>query len=330
MVRSFVIFALSLLAALNLKASALVWPTESEAFDSGAPAEAFIQGTLGKPYTNGLFGDVRNGGYQFHEGIDIKATRRSNRGEPLDEVRAALPGVVRLVNKVAGNSSYGRYVVLEHTEFDVAIYTLYAHLSEIEDGLKPGDRVLGGQKLGIMGRSASSYSIARQCAHLHFEVGLRYSGNFNSWYKSKRYKQKNLFGNFNGLNLQGFDPLEFMLLERRGAFKDGFADYIKNMKTALVVRIYTKKIPDFARLYPNLVDWQGQDCGWDIHLTWFGLPHKFERIKNPEPGAKDGTFHILKYNPDELSKKCKKLFKKDKNGRIIKTSLLDELINKLF
>ena len=57
---------------------------------------------------------------------------------------------------------------------------------------------------------------------------------------------------------------------------------------------------------------------------------KFERIKNPEPGAKDGTFHILKYNPDELSRKCKKLFKKDKNGRIIKTSLLDELINKLF
>lgn len=324
------IFSFALTFALALGAVELVWPTESKSFDSGEPAETFIQGTWGKPYTNGLFGDVRNSGYRFHEGIDIKATRRSKRGEPLDEIYAAMPGIVRMVNKVAGNSSYGRYVVVEHSDFDVAVYTLYAHLSEIESGLSVGDKVEAGQKIGIMGRSASSYTITKDCAHLHFEVGLRYSDHFQNWYNSKRYKQKNMFGNFNGINLQGFDPLEFMLLARRGAFKDGFAEYIKNMKTALVVRIYTKKIPDFARLYPNLVDWQGQDCGWDIHLTWFGLPHKFERIKNPEPGAKDGTFHILKYNPDELSRKCKKLFKKDKNGRIIKTSLLDELINKLF
>lgn len=317
------------LSVFNVDAAEFVWPTESKAFDSGSPAESFIQGTLAKPYTSGLFGDVRSNGYRFHEGIDIKSVNRSRKGEPLDEVYAAMSGVVSVINKVAGNSSYGRYIVIEHKNFDVQVYTLYAHLSEIEDGIKVGENVSAGQKIGIMGRSAS-YTITRECAHLHFEVGLRFSNSFQNWYNAKKYKQKNRFGNFNGMNMQGFDPLEFMSLARKGAFKDGFSDYIKNMRTALVVRVYTKKTPDFVRLYPNLVDNAGQSCGWDIYFTWFGMPHKIERIKNPKADAKDGAIEIVKYNPDELTRKCRKLFTKDKKGRIVKTTLLDETIDKMF
>lgn len=323
------IAALALVPQITGAANDIVWPTQSKAFDAGEPAESFIQGTLGKPYTSGLFGDVRNSGYKFHEGIDIKATTRSRKNEPLDEIYAAMSGVVKMVNKVAGNSSYGRYVVVEHPDFDVAVYTLYAHLSEIDDNVKVGKRVSAGEKLGIMGRSAN-YSISRECAHLHYEVGLRYGSDFESWYKSKKYKEKNRFGNFNGMNMQGFDPLEFMRLARQGAFKAGFADYIKNMLTAVVVRIYTKKTPDFAKLYPNLVDNNGQDCGWDVYFTWFGMPHKIERIKHPRADAKDGTIEIVKYNPDELSRKCRKMFKKDKKGRIVRTDFLKETMDKMF
>lgn len=319
------------LFAFDLCAADFVWPTPSKAFDSGESPEAFIQGTLGKPYTSGLFGDVRNGGYRFHEGIDIKAMSRSKRGEPLDEIYAAMQGVVRMINKVAGNSSYGRYVVIEHGSFDVPIYTLYAHLSEIEEGLKIGDKVAAGQKLGIMGRSASSYSISRECAHLHFEVGLRYSNSFQKWYNAKRYKEKNLFGNFNGINMQGFNPLEFMQLARRGAFDKGFADYIKNMKTALVVRVYTSKTPDFAKMYPALVEDSGGAGGaWDVYFTWFALPHKMVRVDAVRAGVKEGSFDIVKFNPDELSKKCRQLFKKDSKGRIVKTTLLEETVKKIF
>lgn len=327
--RSLAALFLALLVS-NLSGAEFVWPTPSKAFDSGESPEAFIQGTLGKPYTSGLFGDVRNGGYRFHEGIDIKALSRSKKGEPLDEIYAAMPGVVRMINKVAGNSSYGRYVVIEHDSFDVAIYTLYAHLSEVDAGLKIGDAVEAGRRLGVMGRSAS-YSISRECAHLHFEVGLRYSNSFQKWYNAKRYKEKNLFGNFNGINMQGFNPLEFMQLARRGAFENGFADYIKNMKTALVVRVYTSKTPDFAKMYPALVEDSGGAGGaWDVYFTWFALPHKMVRVEAARAGAKEGSFEIVKFNPDELSKKCRKLFKKDSKGRIVKTTLLDESVKKIF
>lgn len=42
-------------------------------------------------------------------------------------------------------------------------------------------------------------------------------------------------------------------------------------------------------------------------MTWYGLPKKFERIKNPRPGAKSGEVEIVSYNPEEISRKCRRL-----------------------
>lgn len=307
----------------------ITWPTESKEFDLGKSYEDFIQGTFGNPPASGLFGDVRNSGYRFHEGIDVKSVRRDKKGEALDDVRAAMKGKVVMINKVAGNSSYGRYVVLSHDDLDVPVYTLYAHLKEVDPWIAVSKKVEVGQKLGTMGRSAT-YPIAKECAHLHFEVGLMYSSHFEKWYTSKKYTTKNFFGNYNGMNLMGLDPLDFFYNAKSGKLNQGLASFIKNLDTAFVLRYYTKKTPDFVNLYPNLVDLKGSKVGWDIHFTWWGLPHKITRIENPSSKSKDGDIEIIGYDKNCIGHRCTKFVSIDKKGKARPTEKLMEILKKMF
>lgn len=310
-------------------ANKVVWPTESTAFVKGESFESFIQPTFGHEPKSGLFGDVRNNGYRFHEGIDIKPVRKNRRGEPLDSVYAAMRGTVALVNDNAG-SSYGRYVVIEHDDLDVPVYTLYAHLRSIDEKIKNGVKVEAGCRLGQMGRSAD-YAIAREAAHLHFEVGLRYGEHFQKWYDTQKFGSKNKFGVYNGMNLQGFDPLAFMNAAREGRLsKGGVSDFISSLPTAFIVRYYNAKIPDFALRYPKLADLNGSRRGWDIHFTWYGLPKKIERIKNPSQCTEKDGIEIIYANPFEISRKCRVFVKIKQSGKFQYTELLKDTLKKMF
>lgn len=307
----------------------IVWPTPLDDFALGRPPENFLQPTVSGNPLSGAFGDVRSNGYRFHEGIDIRPAKRDRRMEAVDDIYAAMDGVVRCVNKVAGNSGYGRYIVMTHDAEDVEVYTLYAHLAEIDPAAVVGKRLKAGARLGKMGRSAS-YAIRREQAHLHFEIGLLSSLNFDKWYYgSKKFKDKNKFGNFNGINLTGFDPLAFMYAARAGKVQS-MAGYIQSLPTAFVVRVYTGATPDFVKMYPNLVDNNGSDCGWDIHFTWYGLPQKFERIKKPDL-SKKGTqqMEVIYYNPLEIKRKCRVMVAL-RNEKIFITNSLVDTVRKLF
>lgn len=318
------------LATATLLHADLVWPTESKAFAENKPISEYIQPTASGRIESGLWGDTRRNGYRFHEGIDIKPVRRDRRGEPLDDVRVAMAGKVVMVNRVAGNSSYGRYVVMEHPKLDVNVYTLYAHLAEVDSSIKVGSMLPEKARLGKLGRSSSSIPIGRAQAHLHFEIGLKLGNKFDKWYvASKRFKERNYFGNYNGMNLIGFDPLAFYNAAKDGKIDDGMAGYIDAMPTAVVVRIYTKKVPDFVSNYPLLVDSNGEKCGWDIHFTWFGLPKKMERVKNARVGARSGEVEIVSYNPNELKRKCRKLLQ-FKGEVPVLTNELKDLLSKIF
>src|SRR3954468_2158183 len=77
---------------------AIVWPTPNEAFAEGKPLADYLQHAgSGEPESGG-FGCARSNGYQFHEGIDIKALGHDRRGEPTDSIFAAMDGVVRFIN----------------------------------------------------------------------------------------------------------------------------------------------------------------------------------------------------------------------------------------
>lgn len=269
------VFALSTLtAAAAHDRVELTWPTPNPAWADGRGIEAFIQPTVSGDPQSGCFGCARDNGFQFHEGLDLKPVARDARGEPIDQVFAALPGVVRHVNLRAGESSYGRYIVIEHTGVTPGIYTLYAHLSRVMPDIKAGVEVARGQVIAIMGHTAGGYAIPRDRAHLHFEMGLMMTLGFQAWYDRMKFGSPNEQGVWNGMNLMGFDPLDFCNQWRTHKV-DNFQDYFDQLKAQVRLSIVTRKVPDFIRRYPSLLKTplpEGPIGGWEIECDWTGLP----------------------------------------------------------
>lgn len=308
-VTAFLICLLALWPGFIQAAPPLYWPTPNPAFFEGAEWDEVTQPTASGRPESALFGCVRNGGSRFHEGLDLKPIGRDRNHEATDAIYAAMPGRVMYINKVAGNSSYGRYIVLEHPEADVPVYTLYAHLANIETGLREGDFVTGGQRIGTMGRSAGGYSIPRQRAHLHFEIGLRKTSHFDRWYKAAGYTGKNHHGDYSGLNLIGADPVDFWDDVRTREFKD-FKSYFHGLPTAFTLRVGTNTVPEFINRYPGLltksIPVEGVS-GWDIEYTWYGLPKKWTPL-GPEAfpyGAKEGDLALVEFNPEAFAGQCR-------------------------
>jgi len=282
----------------------LVWPTPNPACFEGRPIEAYIQPTVSGDPASGLFGCVRSNGYQFHEGLDLKPVGERRRGEPTDEIFAAMDGVVRHISVRAGESSYGRYVVLEHPGATPAIYTLYAHLQSIAAGLEVGDAVKGGQVIAIMGHSAGGYAIPRDRAHLHFEMGLMVTTDFPIWYNRQKFGSPNEHGPWNGMNLMGFDPREFCTRFRAHPTEE-VIDYLRSLPVALKVRVATTHVPDFAVRYPGLVTAPLPPgsllAGWEVECWWTGLPLALRPLDAAAIGLqRPGTMQIVAMNREEL------------------------------
>lgn len=265
----------------------LVWPTPHQGWAKGRSPQEFLQHAGSGDPDSGGFGGVRSGGTQFHEGIDIAPAARDRRGEALDEVFAALEGVVRYVNTTAGDSGYGRYVVLEHPEAVPAVYTLYAHLARVAPGVRAGARVAGGQPLGTMGHSSGGYMIPKDRAHLHFEIGVVVTRNFQAWYDRQKFGSRNEHGVWNGMNLLGIDPLDFFNAWRARRVNT-FDDYFARMETVVRLRLATTRTPDFVTRYPSLLTKplpMGPVAGWEIRFNWTGIPFEWTPLTSMEVAA---------------------------------------------
>lgn len=177
-----------------------------------------FEGEKTRPWQGGTYGMVRNPFRpspgapvlfsRLHEGIDVKPLYRNAAGEPLDDVRPIAPGVVVHASKKPGLSNYGRYVVVAHRVPEGTIYSLYAHLASVE--CDAGQRVGTGNVLGRLGYSGVGLNKVR--AHLHLEIALMINSRFEEFYKGE-----NRHGNYNGLNLIGFNPTHVLMACRNGA-----------------------------------------------------------------------------------------------------------------
>jgi len=288
---------------LSLAYAELVWPTPNPAFQDGKPIEAFVQHTASGKVESGLFGCVRNNGHRFHEGLDLYPVNRDRRGEPTDAVYAVLSGRVAYVNRVAGHSSYGRYVVIEHTQETPTFHTLYAHLASVDSTIVVGKAVEPGMQIGIMGRSAAT-PIPRSRAHLHFEIGLRLTDSFQAWYDRQSFGTKNRHGNWNGMNLVSIDPLDFYQKVRDGRIST-FYEYLKRSPTYARIRVYASDIPDFVQRYPALVTrayHPSKLVAWDIAFSKYGVPREWTpRLVDEQLTGQPGDVTLLAYNPGLLS-----------------------------
>ncbi len=234
-------------------------PTDRTPLTQDDPA-AFQPTASGRP-ESALFGSVRTKQRgralvpSFHEGIDIAPLHTDARGRPQDSIYAVAAGAVAYVNRVAGNSTYGKYVVLVHESSVGRLYTLYAHLSRVAPGIKTGRQVQAGEVLGIMGNTAlSPFPLAR--AHLHFEIGLIINAHFNRWYHTQKLKPDH--GIYHGWNLLGINPLEVLRRQRDNpAFT--FATHLETIPRAFEVVFIARRLPDYFRRYPKL--WAGPVFG---------------------------------------------------------------------
>ncbi len=279
----------------------LVWPTPNDAYLRGGGVERFVQPTESGEVLSGMFGSVRSAGRQFHEGLDLFPLERDRNGEPLDPVFSILPGVVRHISLREGASSYGRYIVVEHSEQSPPVYSLYAHLSRVAPGLRIGAVVAAGQTIGTLGRSAGGYTIPKQRAHLHLEIGLRVTDRFQEWYKARGFGSPNEHGVWNGMNLTGLDPLDFFSRSRAGGLRS-LDEVFSATPVAVTLRIAEPGEPDFARRYPSLVvPAQGGGAGWELCLSVTGAPLRLRRLGSLElPGFRPGEIRIDKVDAELL------------------------------
>lgn len=275
--------ALAITGAQAAQAALFDFPTGNHALLGAHPEDFYMyvdrdfEGQKSCPWEGGQFGYVRGplrtaAGVTYrtlHEGIDVQPLRRDPAGNPLDDVLAAGPGRVAHVSKEAGASNYGRYIVIEHRIDGCPIYTLYAHLATTE--VIPGQVVKQGDVLGRMGFSGAG--INRQRAHVHFEIGILLSENFESWYRAHMGGTPNRHGIYNGMNLSGTDPAAVLA----AAAKDPDFQLTRFLAAQEpVFQITIPSSPDISLLrdYPWLIP-NGEIASppaWKISFTGTGFP----------------------------------------------------------
>jgi hypothetical protein len=275
---------------------------------------------------------VRGEGDREHEGLDIRPVSRDARGEPLDKISAAMDGVIRHVNTAAGESNYGRYIVIEHTGVSPAVYTLYAHLSRIEPGIRPGVAVRRGQVIATMGHTSSG-AIPRDRAHMHFEIGLMVTQDFPAWYAWKKFGSDNEHGLWNGMNLMGIDPLDF-LRQWRTRKVDNFQQYFDQLRTVVRVRVATNRIPDFISRYPALLRKPmppGLVSGWEIDCNATGIPFAWTPLGPADvAGLRPNVPQIVSFDSAVIrAYRCKSLVR-TRGGSPVPGSDLQEMLQQVF
>lgn len=231
--------------------SGMAFPTPRQDLLGPAWDQAVQPTASGRP-ESALFGSTRtsrSGLALFHEGVDIAVVERDARGRPVDPVTAVAEGRVAYVNRTAGDSTYGLYVMLAHPDPVGIVYTLYAHLADVASNIHPGKPVLRGQALGTLGHTPA-HLIPQERAHLHFEIGLLINSRYDDWIRAGR--GRNAHGAFNGRNMGGLDPL-IVLRDSRRQPSFSLLAHLQSLAPAFALVIRNPgRTPDFFVRHPAL------------------------------------------------------------------------------
>ena len=281
-------FALIRTAAMGQNQTVdLVLPTDNDALLSGNGA-AFYQyierdfnGVKSTPWEGGQYGFVRDptdtaGGVvytRFHEGVDIKPLHRDAQGEPVDEVRAIADGKVAHVNSVPGYSNYGKYIVIEHRWGGSNYYSLYGHLSSI--AVQSADTVKRGQRIAVMGHTGTGLN--RERAHLHLELNLMLSRDFESWYNTFFRNDPNHNGIYDGMNLAGLDIARLYLALHKNPSLT-IPEFLGREETFYKVTVPKSRHFDLPKLYSWMLTTGSRNgkSSWEISFAQSGVPLRIE------------------------------------------------------
>jgi len=287
-------------------------PTANHAlFDSGG-GEKFFVGTTGKGWNSGCYGCVRSDGWQMHEGLDIRCLQRDKHGEPTDPLLASADGTVVYANLKPSLSNYGNYLVIRHLVDGLEIYSLYAHLSAVRAGIKPGQPVKAGEVIATMGHTSNTHErITQERAHVHFELNLLVNDNFPAWFKKSSPGERNDHGEWNGQNLLGLDPALILLGEHTQGDKFSLVNYVRTQTELCRVLVRATAFPWLKRyaalIRPNPVAQREGVAGYELALSFNGIA--FELIPRAASEIKGrAKFQLLSVNEAEYHKNpCRRL-----------------------
>jgi murein DD-endopeptidase MepM/ murein hydrolase activator NlpD len=274
-------------------------------FDKGGE-EKFFVGTVGKPWQSGTFGCVRSGGWQMHEGLDIRCLQRDSRGEPTDPVLATADGTVVYFSTRPSLSNYGNYLVVRHQVEGLEIYSLYAHLREVRHDLKIGQAIKAGEPIATMGRTSNTReSISKDRAHVHFELNLLVNDRFASWFKITSPGQRNDHGEWNGQNLLGLDPQPILLAQHEPGAPFSLLGFLKHQTELCRVFVRQTDFPWIKRypalLRPNPRAQKEGAVGYELALNFNGVPFELIPRAASEIKAK-AKFQLLSVNAAEYQR----------------------------
>jgi len=268
-------------ATLNLSL-----PTDNDAIFHGGGSDFYqyierdYNGEKSTPWEGGQYGFVRDPEQtrsgvvytRFHEGIDIRPLRRDENGEPLDEVRAIADGKVVYISSVPGYSNYGKYIVIEHRWDGSPYFSLYGHLSKID--VRTGEAVHRGQHIAMMGYTG--VGINRERAHLHLELNLIVTHNFQAWYEAVHPKNDpNHHGLYNGINLCGLNVARLYLALREKPSLT-VPEFLRQEETYFKVAIPKSRHFELPKLYPGMASGTTEPRSWIVSFARSGLPLRIE------------------------------------------------------
>lgn len=117
-------------------------------------------------YNSDAYITESNNGRQWrtcHIGLDIWSKNKT-------PVFAAFDGIVYSIQDNKGDDNYGPTIILEHQINDeLTFYTLYGHLSPVDENLKVGQSIKKGEQIATIGTFPQNGNWAE---HLHFQVIL--------------------------------------------------------------------------------------------------------------------------------------------------------------
>jgi len=289
------------------------FPTANhELYNVGHELQFFAPTTPDRPWTSGSFGCVRDNGWRMHEGLDIRHLQTDRRGEPTDPVMATADGTVMYISRKPGLSNYGNYIVIRHIVEGLEIYSLYAHLSAVQPDLKIGQSVKAGQVIATMGRTSSDEAIAKERAHVHFELNVLINDDFASWFsKNSSAGQRNDHGEWNGQNLNGLDVREILIEEHDPVKKFSLLNFLRSQTELCKVLVRATNFP-YLKRYPQLVlrnpvaEKEGV-AGYEIALNYNGVPFALMPRAESEIKGK-AKFQLLSVNETEYhANPCRRL-----------------------
>ena len=301
-------------------AQSFLLPTANRALLEPGGEEKYFVGTVGKPWMSGTFGCVRSDGHQLHEGLDIRCIQRDKRSEPLDPVLATADGTVAYLNKRAGLSNYGNYLILRHVLEGVEVYSLYAHLREIRADLKHGAAVKAGETVAVMGRTTNTREgISRERAHVHFELDLVINERFPAWYAKTFPGQRNDHGGWNGQNLVGLDPRVLLMEAQKPGGKFSLVEHLRRQTE--LCRVFVRDTNfSWLKRYPALVKANPAAtkegiAGYELALNYCGLPYELIPRAASEVKSKSKVVLLSVNAAEQQQHSCRKLVTRDKRGQ---------------